>query len=367
MSHSPPDQRGRMAFKVFFSYAHKDELLLDRLKEHLAPLKNQGLIDGGWHDREIDAGAEWEPEIIRHLETADIILLLVSAAFMNSDYCYGKELRRAIRRHERKEARVIPIILSPVDWQIPPLDKLQALPTDGKPVTGAGWHSVDDALLNVVKGIRASIRNLQKQQRSSSQYQYQCGYIINQMNQGQSALAALRQCDSELATFVEWMISNSPPPLQPQNVNGNAAALEALLMEISAVGDGDLRVQAAITPDTCGIVADTFNYTVEEFAKVIDGIRKTTPPVFSGLNVTVRIIGEQKQILGRAAQTVDALTKSLPEGATAPQFSQLRALLADLYSRCEAIEREADNIGKRSHQLRESVSLFRLPEHMAQS
>src|SRR5437660_12732041 len=121
-----------MSYKVFFSYARRDERLLEKLKEHLIPLKNQGLIDHFWYDREITAGSEWEPEIVRHLEIADIILLLVSAAFMSSEYCYGKELQRAIQRHERREARVIPIILSPVDWQIPPLDKLQALPSDAK-------------------------------------------------------------------------------------------------------------------------------------------------------------------------------------------------------------------------------------------
>lgn len=360
-----------MVFKVFFSYAHKDELHLDRLKEHLAPLKNQGLIDGGWHDREIDAGAEWEPEIIRHLETADIILLLVSAAFMNSDYCYGKELRRAIERHERKEARVIPIILSPVDWQIPPLDKLQALPTDAKPVTGPGWHSVDDALLNVVKGIRVAIRNLQKCQRSSYQYQYQLNYIVGQMAQGQPPLAALRQCDSDLATFVEWMICNSPPLLQPQIDNSDAADLEArlnkFLEEIAPVGDGELRLQAELTPDLPGVIADSFNYMIEELAKTVNNIRKTTSPVLNELNVIVRMIREQKQILGKSTLTVDSLATLLPNGTIAPQIPQLRALLEDLYSRCEVIEREVNDIGKRSHQLRESVSQFHLPESMAQS
>src|ERR1700674_2716852 len=196
-----------MAFKVFFSYAHRDEQFLEKLKEHLAPLKNQGLIDRLWYDREISAGTEWEPEIIRHLETSDIILLLVSSAFMNSEYCYGKELRRAIQRHQRREARVIPIILSPVDWQIPPLDKLQALPTDGKPITGAGWHSVDEALLNVVKGLRIVIKDLQEHSRPGPSYQYQANYISQQMQQGNSAIAALNHCDPELGKLFEWVMS----------------------------------------------------------------------------------------------------------------------------------------------------------------
>src|SRR5579872_5396029 len=112
-----------MELKVFFSYAREDEPLLKKLKQHLASMKKQGLIQD-WHDRDISPGVEWEPELLRHLDTADIILLLISSEFIASEYCYGKELQRAISRHERRLARVIPIILRPVDWQIPPLDRL---------------------------------------------------------------------------------------------------------------------------------------------------------------------------------------------------------------------------------------------------
>jgi WD40 repeat protein len=87
------------------------------------------------------------------LNTAQIILLLVSPDFMASDYCYSIEMQRAIERHEQGEAQVIPIILRPVYWQ-DVLGKLQALPTDGLPVTDPDWHNIDRALYNVTKGIR---------------------------------------------------------------------------------------------------------------------------------------------------------------------------------------------------------------------
>ncbi len=284
-----------MEFKVFFSYAHRDEPLLEKLKEHLAPLKSQGLIDRFWYDREISAGTEWEPEIVRYLDTADLILLLVSAAFMNSEYCYGKELQRAIQRHNRREARVIPIILSPVDWQIPPLDKLQALPTDAKPITGAGWHSVDEALLNVVKGIRVAIKDLQKHQRLGSRYQYHVNYITEQVKKGHSAIAALNQCDPELGKLVEWAMSN-----QDQTYAATLQAqIEKLLQEVSYVGDGDLTVQAEVTPDTLGVLADSFNYMIEELARVVSRTKLTTEQTIKGSNKILEAIEEQKQIVGR--------------------------------------------------------------------
>ena len=84
-----------------------------------------------WHDRNISAGTEWEREINKHLNEADIILLLISPDFIASDYCYSKEMKWAMDRHERGEARVIPIILRPVDnWKGAPFGKLQALPKD---------------------------------------------------------------------------------------------------------------------------------------------------------------------------------------------------------------------------------------------
>src|SRR5713101_4023783 len=104
-----------MSLKIFFCYAREDEALLNKLKTQLRPLQRQGLIEI-WHDRDISAGAEWEREIDKHLNTAQIILLLVSPDFMNSDYCYSIEMKRALERHEQGTAKVIPIILSYVHW-----------------------------------------------------------------------------------------------------------------------------------------------------------------------------------------------------------------------------------------------------------
>ena len=144
-----------MSFSIFFCYAHEDEALLNKLKAHLRPLQRQGLLDV-WYDREISAGTEWEQEIKKHLDAAKIILLLVSPDFMDSEYCYGIEMKRALKRHQRGEARVIPIILRPVYWQ-GILGTLQALPTDAKPVVSSLWYNVDEAFFDVTEGIRKAL------------------------------------------------------------------------------------------------------------------------------------------------------------------------------------------------------------------
>src|SRR5918995_5430136 len=98
--------------RVFCSYSHKDEEYLNVLRTWLRGLEWQGLIEW-WHDREISPGWEWEESIDKHLRTADIILLLVTPDFMGSKYIYEQEIGKAVQRHDRGEARVIPIIVRP--------------------------------------------------------------------------------------------------------------------------------------------------------------------------------------------------------------------------------------------------------------
>jgi Effector-associated domain 1/TIR domain len=145
--------------EIFISYSHKDDDLRDELVTHLSNLRRQGKISA-WHDRAIEAGTEWETQIKARLESAQIILLLISPPFMASDYCYDLEMERAIQRHNEGTARVIPIILRPVDWKDTPFSKLQALPKDAKPITQ--WGDRDMAFVDVVSGIRKAVYSLTK-------------------------------------------------------------------------------------------------------------------------------------------------------------------------------------------------------------
>jgi hypothetical protein len=98
------------SLEIFYSYAHEDERLRKALDKHLSLLKRDGLISD-WYDHKITAGKEWASEILTHLDSAQIILSLVSPDFIASDYCYSVEMQRAMERHELGDACVIPIIL----------------------------------------------------------------------------------------------------------------------------------------------------------------------------------------------------------------------------------------------------------------
>ncbi len=143
--------------KVFYSYAYKDRLLRDELDKHLNNMKRLNQITD-WYDRDIQAGVDRASEIDVHLNTSQIILLLVSPDFMASDYCYSVEMNRALERHSKGEACVIPVILRHVDWEGAPFSGLQMLPTDARPITS--WPDHDEAFWNVTVGIRRAVRDL---------------------------------------------------------------------------------------------------------------------------------------------------------------------------------------------------------------
>jgi parallel beta-helix repeat protein len=145
--------------EIFFSYSHKDEELRDELEKHLTSLKYRDLISA-WHDRKIGAGEEWKGEIDEHLNSAHIILLLISTDFISSEYCRDIEMKRAMERHDSGEARVIPIILRHTIWDGFPFSKLQALPTNAEPVKDGNWRSIDAAFKDVAEGLEKSINGL---------------------------------------------------------------------------------------------------------------------------------------------------------------------------------------------------------------
>jgi len=143
--------------KIFVSYANKDkDLVKSKLILSLKNLKRQDKIKI-WDEEKIPAGMEWDLEIKRQLQAADIILLVVSLEFIASDYEWDIELKKAIERHNNKEAIVIPIILSPCDWMgdETPFSKLSAIPTNGKPITT--FKNQDEAWMEVLQKIKSVI------------------------------------------------------------------------------------------------------------------------------------------------------------------------------------------------------------------
>lgn len=152
--------------KVFVSYSHKDEVLKDELMTHLSILQRNNYIDS-WDDRMITGGLEWDQEINENLVSADMVLLLVSSAFLDSDYCYDVELATAIEWADLGAKVVMPIIVRPCLWEVASFSKFQALPKNGTPVTT--FDNQDVAWKEIAMGIYKKVEELQANQNDRKQ------------------------------------------------------------------------------------------------------------------------------------------------------------------------------------------------------
>ena len=213
---------------IFYSYAHEDESLRQELDAHLLVLRRSKQIQT-WHHRMISPGSSWEREIETHLETADIILLLISPAFMASDYAYSIEMQRAMQRHQEGNARVIPILLRPVPLQNTPIGSLQGLPRNGKPVIA--WARREEAFAAIAQEIQQVVKDLQA--ASASQ--------VNWVETGKRAMAN-KEYGAALDAY-EQAIAHEPTNAATYVGKGNALRSLGRHSEALVAYDHALRLE----------------------------------------------------------------------------------------------------------------------------
>jgi len=137
---------------LFISYSHKDKDYQSELLTHLSPIRRNKHFDT-WHDGQIDAGDDWENKIVSALKEADIILLLISANFIDSEYCYVKEMEIGLSRHKIGEAIVIPVLIKNCFWQETPFANIQAVPSS--PIDS--FDNKDDAFTEIAETINKEV------------------------------------------------------------------------------------------------------------------------------------------------------------------------------------------------------------------
>lgn len=142
---------------IFIAYVQEDERYVDKIKKILSSLKNRG-YSICWYDMDVSPGAVVESENEKHLNSANIILLMISLDFLASKYGYGVQIKQAIQRHEQNLARVIPVVLRPSDIVGTPFSKLSSLPKNGKAISE--WRRPDTAYRNISEGIRTTIEEI---------------------------------------------------------------------------------------------------------------------------------------------------------------------------------------------------------------
>ena len=141
--------------KLFISYSHKDDSHREELEERLAMLKRNNIVSV-WHDRKILAGEEWKDKIDDKLESADIILFLISPSFLASNYCFDVEVKKAMEKQAAGTAKIISIIVRTCDWHECEFSKFQAVPKDARPLDL--WENKDSAWQDVIDGLKLHIK-----------------------------------------------------------------------------------------------------------------------------------------------------------------------------------------------------------------
>jgi tetratricopeptide (TPR) repeat protein len=150
----------------------KNEPYLNELEEHFAALKRQGQLEV-WHSDKMLAGVVQEQEIDTHFSSADIILLFISHYFFNSNECW-KIMEHALKLHHAGTAIVVPVLVSPVDYEATPIGILQELPRK-KPLSR--FTDRNEGYVEIVKEIRAL---MQKVQIRAKEIQEQTAIIVEQ-------------------------------------------------------------------------------------------------------------------------------------------------------------------------------------------
>lgn len=299
-----------MSIEIFLCYAREDEVLRQGLEKHLKVLKRQGLIDI-WHDRNISAGADWGREIDNHLNVAQIILLLVSPDFMDSDYCYGVEMTRAMKRYEDGGAFVVPIILRPVYWQRAPFGKLQALPVDATPITNRFWHTLDDAFFNVAEGIRSMAEKLIEELANNAQEKFEHSLPPQESN----LLETGELPDNVQAEEVSSIMIGTDPSIESTVTDG--------------AEDNHLSYEERLTKGYQYQLMGVYDDAMQEYRVIISKAPELRDEVISNVRALVtlvptfslgyRVLGDAYMLKGEYLLAMETYTKALSTAKKARQ------------------------------------------------
>ncbi len=303
-----------LPLSVFYCYSHEDEPLRKELQKHLRPLELEGLIKN-WSDREIIPGENWKAAISRALAEADIILPLVSASFMNSEYCQTIEMKRAMDRHRANDAVVIPVLLRPVSYQGQGFADLQGLPANALAVTS--WPNQDEALVSVAAGIRKAVERISGANGSQPRISKPI-YTPVKPNWMWPAIALTGLLAAALAIFIYLRPEKSPS--LPQNSSPDAP------VEVSPANNGTVVHKAPVETAT-KVPPKTYEVTVTVDSGATDpvfflGRSRVLPLSFDGNHAIFRVTSGSHEMTAKYTNPNKICTAILTAPAKEPVIAK---------------------------------------------
>jgi hypothetical protein len=159
-----------MREKLFISYSHKDIRWFERVREQLAVLEQEGLIDA-FDDTRIRAGEDWYARLDQEMREAQIALFLISASFLTSAFIRKEEIPRLFERHEAAGMILYPLLVRDCPWQeVSWLARLQIRPRDARPIARMTASTLDKCLADVAREIASIVRAGSNQENKSDSH-----------------------------------------------------------------------------------------------------------------------------------------------------------------------------------------------------
>jgi len=144
--------------KVFLSYSHSDRQWADRLLIHLRAIGDNVEV---WSDSQIGVGESWHDEIARAISNADVAILLVSAAYLASDFIVSQELPALLESSDHGRTLILPVMLSPAFLDpASPLLHFQFVNDPGRPISALKRSEQDRVFMEVARAIQQKLPQL---------------------------------------------------------------------------------------------------------------------------------------------------------------------------------------------------------------
>lgn len=185
---------------IYVTYSHSDRRWLEELLTHLAPLKATADV---WSDTRIDAGSDWRAQITKAIATADVVILLVSAHFLASDFLTEVELPSILSAAQKRGTLVLPILISPCLWEDTPLNEFQFLNPPDKPLSSLSLVARDKAYVDIVRRLGSIL---------SATVPVKPGLVASMDFAEEIARKVFDRVKAELADFAQVKTSGRPEP-----------------------------------------------------------------------------------------------------------------------------------------------------------
>ena len=248
---------------LFYSYCHADETALGRIQKGLRILIENERVEEWW-DRKLRGSDNLSGEIGTALENADVIMMLLSDAYLASESC-RKEMDYAIKENGKRNKIAVPVVIRECGWEeVEELRNIVALPRDAKPLVR--WPSVDSGIADIRKSMKSVFEKARGHRESEERYgrflkrikeiefisQKKRDVELNDVFVFPNVTTEMEDGSQSIGTFTDFWNSGRRLLLIGEQRSGKTTLCNKIALDLAEKGEGVLLVQEAGQVDNKG-------------------------------------------------------------------------------------------------------------------